>query len=50
MGEAITAPLAGLSVVVHASGVAAAYAARLLGAMGAGVTLLEPPQGLQPSG
>lgn len=45
MGEAITAPLSGLKVVVHASGVAAAYAARLLGAMGAGVTLLEPPQG-----
>lgn len=39
------APLHGLKVIVHASGVAAAYAARLLGAMGAGVTLAEPPEG-----
>lgn len=39
------APLSGLRAVVHASGVAAAYAARMLGAMGAGVVLVEPPQG-----
>ena len=38
-------PLAGLKVVVHASGVAAAWAARLLGTMGADVTLIEPPGG-----
>lgn len=40
-----SAPLTDLKVVVRASGVAAAYAARLLGVMGAEVTLLEPPQG-----
>lgn len=45
MGEVPAAPLSGLKVVVHAAGVAAAYAARLLGVMGADVTLLEPPQG-----
>lgn len=45
MGEASAAPLSGLKVVVHAQGVAAAYAARLLGAMGGKVTLIEPPQG-----
>jgi crotonobetainyl-CoA:carnitine CoA-transferase CaiB-like acyl-CoA transferase len=39
------APLTGLRVVVHASGVAAAYAARMLGAMGAQTILVEPPQG-----
>ena len=39
------APLAGLRVVASASGVAAAYAARLLGTMGAEVMLVEPPQG-----
>ena len=41
----VTAPLSGLCVVVHASGVAAAYAARMLGTMGADVTLIEPPDG-----
>ena len=40
-----SAPLAGLRVLVHARGVAAAYAARLLGVLGAEVTLIEPPQG-----
>jgi crotonobetainyl-CoA:carnitine CoA-transferase CaiB-like acyl-CoA transferase len=40
-----TAPLAGLRVVVRASGVGAAYAARLLATMGADATLLEPPGG-----
>ena len=38
-------PLNGLKVVARASGVAAAYAARLLGTMGADVSLAEPPQG-----
>ncbi len=38
-------PLKGLQVAVHASGVAAAYAARLLGVAGAEVTLVEPPSG-----
>ncbi len=38
-------PLANVKVVVSASGVAAAYAGRLLAAMGAEVTLLEPPGG-----
>ncbi|MET0364829.1 MAG: CoA transferase [Sphingobium sp.] len=40
-----SAPLSGLRVVVHASGVAAAYAGRLLGTMGAETILIEPPQG-----
>ena len=40
-----TPPLTGLRIVAHASGVAAAYAARLLGTMGAEVVLVEPPQG-----
>lgn len=39
------APLTGLRVVARASGVAAAYAARLLGTMGAEAILVEPPQG-----
>jgi crotonobetainyl-CoA:carnitine CoA-transferase CaiB-like acyl-CoA transferase len=39
------APLTGLRVAAHASGVAAAYAARMLGAMGAEIVLVEPPQG-----
>ena len=39
------APLTGLRVVANASGVAAAYAARLLGVMGAETILVEPPQG-----
>jgi len=38
-------PLNGLRVAVYASGVAAAYAARLLGVAGAEVTLVEPPSG-----
>lgn len=38
-------PLSGLKVVVRASGVAAAYAARLLGTMGAETILIEPPLG-----
>jgi len=39
------APLAGFTAVVSASGVAAAYAGRLLGVMGAQTILLEPPGG-----
>jgi crotonobetainyl-CoA:carnitine CoA-transferase CaiB-like acyl-CoA transferase len=39
------APLTGLRVAANASGVAAAYAARMLGAMGAETILVEPPQG-----
>ncbi len=39
------APLTGLRAAVHASGVAAAYAGRMLGGMGADVILIEPPQG-----
>lgn len=38
-------PLRGLRVVLRASSVPAAYAARLLGTMGAAVTLLEPQGG-----
>ncbi|KHK90281.1 CoA transferase [Novosphingobium malaysiense] len=38
-------PLSGLKVVVHASGVAAAYAGRMLGTMGAQVLLVEPEGG-----
>lgn len=41
----MTAPLQGLKVVAHAKGVAAAYAARLLGTMGAEVLLVEGPEG-----
>ncbi|WP_395397481.1 CoA transferase [Novosphingobium sp. BL-8A] len=41
----MTAPLDGLMVAVHASGVAAAYAARLLGVQGAEVIFVEPPCG-----
>jgi len=37
--------LSNVRVVVHAWGVAAAYAARMLGTMGADVTLVEPPEG-----
>lgn len=40
-----TPPLDGLRVAVHASGVAAAYAARLLGVQGAEVIFVEPPSG-----
>jgi crotonobetainyl-CoA:carnitine CoA-transferase CaiB-like acyl-CoA transferase len=39
------APLTGLRIVLTARGVAAAYAARLLGTMGAEVILVEPPEG-----
>lgn len=38
-------PLSGLCIVVRASGVAAAYAARLLATMGAEAILLEPREG-----
>ena len=40
-----SSPLSSLRVVVRASGAAAAYAARLLGTMGAEVILVEPPEG-----
>lgn len=39
------APLAGLRIALTARGVAACYAGRLLGTMGAEVTLIEPPTG-----
>ena len=39
------APLAGLKVAVHARGVAAAYAGRMLAGMGAEIVLVEPPSG-----
>lgn len=39
------APLTGLRIILTARGVAAAYAGRLLGTMGAEVILVEPPQG-----
>lgn len=39
------APITGLRIVLIARGVAAAYAARLLGTMGAEVVLVEPPLG-----
>ena len=45
MQDVSKAPLKGLRVVVNASGVAAAYAGRLLGTMGAETILLEPPGG-----
>lgn len=45
MAEVSAPPLAGLKVAVCANGVAAAYAARLLGVMGGAVTLVEPPEG-----
>ncbi len=38
-------PLQGVKVVVHANGVAAAYAGRLLATLGASTTLVEPDQG-----
>ena len=41
----MTSPLTGLRIVVRASGVAAAYGARLLSAMGAEAILAEPAQG-----
>lgn len=45
MPDVSNAPLTGLRVVVCASGVAAAYAGRLLRTMGAETILLEPPGG-----
>ncbi|WP_346911006.1 CoA transferase [uncultured Roseibium sp.] len=42
MGEDL--PLAGIRVVEHASSVSAAYAGRLLSAMGADVVMVEPPE------
>lgn len=45
MPDVSNAPLTDLRVVVRAAGVAAAYAGRLLAAMGAETILLEPPQG-----
>ncbi len=39
------APLSGLKVAVHAHGVAAAYAARMLATLGGSVTLIEPAGG-----
>lgn len=45
MQDVANAPLAGLRVVMNAAGVAAAYAGRLLGTMGADTVLLEPPGG-----
>lgn len=45
MQDVSNSPLSGLRVVVSASGVAAAYAARMLGTMGAETILLEPPGG-----
>jgi crotonobetainyl-CoA:carnitine CoA-transferase CaiB-like acyl-CoA transferase len=41
----MSASLTGLKIAAIASGVAAAYAARMLGTLGAEVTLLEPPLG-----
>jgi crotonobetainyl-CoA:carnitine CoA-transferase CaiB-like acyl-CoA transferase len=38
-------PLTGLRVILRANGVAAAYAGRMLGTMGAEVILIEPAQG-----
>src|SRR5262245_59134392 len=38
-------PLTGLRIILTARGVAAAYAGRLLGTMGAEVVLVEPPAG-----
>src|SRR5262245_7729349 len=45
MQDVPNAPLTDLRVVVRASGVAAAYAGRLLAVMGAEVVLLEQPGG-----
>jgi crotonobetainyl-CoA:carnitine CoA-transferase CaiB-like acyl-CoA transferase len=45
MPEPTNAPLAGLRIVCTARAVAAAYAARLLGTMGAEVVLVEPVHG-----
>lgn len=45
MTPPLNTPLTGLRVIVNASGVAAAYAARVLGTLGAETILLEPPAG-----
>lgn len=45
VAEVSVIPLQGIRVVVHARGVAAAYAGRLLGTLGAAVTLVEPEGG-----
>lgn len=45
MPDVPNTPLNDLRVIVHAAGVAAAYAGRLLATMGAEVILLEPPAG-----
>jgi crotonobetainyl-CoA:carnitine CoA-transferase CaiB-like acyl-CoA transferase len=45
MQDSSNRPLTGLRVVVHAHGVAAAYAGRLLATMGAETILIEPPAG-----
>ena len=45
MPEASNPPLGGTRVILRASGVAAAYAGRLLATMGAETILLEPPEG-----
>ena len=41
----MSSPLSDLKVLVHARGVGAAYAARMLGVLGGKVTLIEPPAG-----
>lgn len=41
----MTFPLQGYNVVMRAGGVAATYAGRLLGTMGADVLLIEPAEG-----
>ncbi|MEV6925191.1 CoA transferase [Dactylosporangium sp. NPDC051485] len=43
--QAATLPLSGIRVVERGHGVAAAYAGRLLGTLGADVLLIEPPGG-----
>jgi len=45
MSDRSNAPLTGLRIALRANGVAAAYAGRLLGTMGAEVILLEPATG-----
>jgi crotonobetainyl-CoA:carnitine CoA-transferase CaiB-like acyl-CoA transferase len=45
MSESDNTPLAGITVIEHAEGVAASYAGRLLAVMGANVIKVEPPGG-----
>ena len=45
MNSTITAPLAGITVIEHAEGVAASYAGRALATLGADVIKVEPPGG-----